>query len=183
MYFMVKDKAIEENWEDTIIGLNEESGSEYSVKDIKSNIETLVGLGKMNLATSKEDIIEIANRHNIDLISTDFEPDKVIKLMRESYLKRDKIDFNDMIYIAATDPTIKPRTSLRLFIDECQDLNAAQQALFLKHLDPVKGRFIAVGDPAQAIYGFAGASLTSFNNLKNLPNTQTLPLKCKLQMW
>ena len=60
-------------------------------------------------------------------------------------------------------------------IDECQDLNAAQRNLFLKCLKP-NGRFVAVGDPRQAIYGFAGADVESFNLLKRLPHTVKLPL-------
>ena len=48
-----------------------------------------------------------------------------------------------------------------VFIDECQDLNACQRSLMLKAVKPNGGRFIAVGDPAQAIYGFAGADSDS----------------------
>ena len=62
-----------------------------------------------------------------------------------------------------------------VFIDECQDLNAAQRNMFLKHVKQ-NGRFVAVGDPHQAIYGFAGADVESFNLLKNLPHTAKLPL-------
>jgi superfamily I DNA/RNA helicase len=44
-----------------------------------------------------------------------------------------------------------------------------------KTLKP-NGRFIAVGDPNQCIYGFAGSDTDSFNKLVNLPNTIQLPL-------
>jgi superfamily I DNA/RNA helicase len=63
-----------------------------------------------------------------------------------------------------------------VFIDECQDLNACQRELMKKAIKPNTGRFIAVGDSAQAIYGFAGADSDSFQKLIDIPNTITLPL-------
>ena len=46
----------------------------------------------------------------------------------------------------------------------------------LKAVKPNGGRFIAVGDPAQAIYGFAGADSDSFKKLTEIQNTTQLPL-------
>jgi hypothetical protein len=43
-------------------------------------------------------------------------------------------------------------------------------------IKPDTGRFIAVGDPKQAIYAFAGADYESYQKLKNIPNTIELPL-------
>jgi DNA helicase II / ATP-dependent DNA helicase PcrA len=62
-----------------------------------------------------------------------------------------------------------------IFIDECQDLNKAQQACVSKMIEE-GGRFIAVGDPYQAIYGFTGADNLSFEEFKKRPNTMYLPL-------
>jgi hypothetical protein len=58
----------------------------------------------------------------------------------------------------------------------CQDLNACQRELMKKAIKPETGRFIAVGDLAQAIYGFAGSDSDSFQKLIDIPNTITLPL-------
>jgi len=63
-----------------------------------------------------------------------------------------------------------------VFIDECQDLNTCQRLLMLQSIKPETGRFIAVGDPKQSIYIFAGADSESYEKLRQLPNTKELPL-------
>lgn len=63
-----------------------------------------------------------------------------------------------------------------VFIDECQDLNTCQRILMQKAIKLGGGRFIAVGDPKQAIYAFAGADHESYQKLKDIPNTIELPL-------
>ena len=86
-----------------------------------------------------------------------------------------KMDFTDMIFLP-----IKFGVAVKqydfVFIDECQDLNSCQRELMQKAIKPNTGRFVAVGDPAQAIYGFAGADSDSFKKLCNIPNTIQLPL-------
>lgn len=59
-----------------------------------------------------------------------------------------------------------------LFIDECQDLNPAQQALSLA----MGARKIVVGDPRQAIMGFSGADTNSYPNLVKMLKARELPL-------
>jgi hypothetical protein len=61
-----------------------------------------------------------------------------------------------------------------VFCDECQDLNNAQRHLM--SIAARKGMFVAVGDPFQAINGFAGANNDSFDKIAALPNTYVLPL-------
>lgn len=66
-----------------------------------------------------------------------------------------QIDFDDMLYL----PLILGaswQTYDYVMIDEAQDTNAAQRAILHK-LVARGGRLIAVGDAAQAIYGFRGA--------------------------
>lgn len=138
----------------------------------KQNILKLIDLGRVNLVKSERDLEELAWKHNIDL--EDNEVDIAIKGINWGERETQTIDFTDMIYF----PNVKQINMFKydwVFIDECQDLNAAQRNLFLKCLKP-NGRFVAVGDPRQAIYGFAGADVESFNLLKSLPNTVKLPL-------
>ena len=64
-----------------------------------------------------------------------------------------------------------------VFVDEAQDMNKMQLALVKKMFDVKNGgRLVAVGDPCQAIFGFAGSDENSFNNIADIPNTVRLPL-------
>lgn len=138
----------------------------------KQNILKLIDLGRVNLVKTKEALEDLSYKHDIDLL--DNEADLALKGIQWGERETATIDFTDMIYF----PNVKQLKIFQydwVFIDECQDLNAAQRELFLKCVKP-KGRFIAVGDPRQAIYGFAGADVESFNLLKKIPNTVKLPL-------
>lgn len=86
------------------------------------------------------------------------------------------IDFNDMIWIPATQD-IKRRKYAYIFVDECQDFNAAQLALIDSLRRPNnETKVVAVGDPRQAIYGFAGADTSSFDNVVKTFNAVVMPL-------
>lgn len=138
----------------------------------KSNILKLIDLGRVNLVTSEKELENLAWKH--DIMLEDNEVEIALRGIRWGESEVSVIDFNDMIYF----PNVKKLNMFTydwVFIDECQDLNSAQRNLFLKCLKP-GGRFVAVGDPRQAIYGFAGADVESFNLLKNLPHTVKLPL-------
>lgn len=101
--------------------------------------------------------------------------DTAIALLRISNENADSLsDFDDMIYI----PVLK---GLRVdqydwvFLDEAQDTNATRLAL-AKMMLRAGGRLVAVGDPAQAIYGFAGADSESLARIQREFNAITLPL-------
>jgi DNA helicase-2/ATP-dependent DNA helicase PcrA len=85
------------------------------------------------------------------------------------------IDYTDMIVLPNI-MNLQTETYDFVFIDECQDLNTCQRLLMERAIKPEAGRFIAVGDPKQAIYAFAGADYESYQKLKNIPNTIELPL-------
>ena len=140
--------------------------------DWKSNLMALIDLGRVNLVHTADDLEQLAIKHNLMLI--DNEAALAMRAIAWGLANTSEIDFTDMIYF----PCVKKIQLFRydyVFIDECQDLNAAQRTLFLKCIKP-GGRFVAVGDPRQAIYGFAGADVESFNMLKGLPNTAHMPL-------
>nr|WP_292824041.1 UvrD-helicase domain-containing protein [Nostoc sp. JL33] len=69
-------------------------------------------------------------------------------------------------------------------VHNCQDLNPLQLSLTLM-LAGLTGRILAVGDPRQAIMGFAGADNQSYNNIVRLTGATELPLsicyRCPLQ--
>ena len=133
----------------------------------------LADLARLNLADTYEEIIDLAEKHEIEL--TNGEIDRAIDLINLGLDDTKRADFTDMIFF----PNVKDiavRQYDWVLIDECQDLNTCQRELMLKAVKPETGRFLAVGDPKQAIYGFAGADINSYNTLKNLPNTKELPL-------
>ena len=85
------------------------------------------------------------------------------------------IDFTDMLYLPFIWNLRAAKTYSFLFIDECQDLSKSQLAVVLKYCSK-EGRILAVGDPYQSIYGFAGADIASFTRIKDTINAKPLPL-------
>lgn len=85
------------------------------------------------------------------------------------------IDFDDMILAPLTHKARFWQYDWVL-IDEAQDTNPARRALALALLKPGTGRLVAVGDPAQAIYGFTGADSDSMDLIKRQLNSKELPL-------
>ena len=84
------------------------------------------------------------------------------------------IDFVDMIYLPVY-LNMPMKTVDVLMIDEAQDLSALQHE-FIKKLLKVNGRMVVVGDPKQAIYGFSGSDIESWNKFKQMENLIELPL-------
>lgn len=138
----------------------------------RNNICDLLDLARVNLVEDKKSIEELAFKHDIDVL--DNEVERVIELIAWGRNNVKEIDFTDMIYFPNV-MNVKLQKYDWVFIDECQDLNAAQRELFLKCVKPT-GRWIAVGDERQAIYGFSGADADSFQKLRHLPHTIKLPL-------
>lgn len=144
------------------------------IQQYTDNVIQLCDLGRYNLAQCEKDLLQVSARHDIPII--DDECDAVLNVLKWGKENTTSIDFTDMVWLPY-ELTLNP-IGLQydyIFIDECQDLNAAQRELFLRCFR--RGtRFIAVGDKKQAIYSFAGADAKSFAKLQSLPNTTTLPL-------
>ena len=84
------------------------------------------------------------------------------------------VDFNDMIHSPAIGQ-VKCEQFDFLFVDEWQDLNKAQAKMVLASTHETS-RVVAVGDTAQAIYGFAGADTESIKRLVDDLSAKILPL-------
>jgi superfamily I DNA/RNA helicase len=144
------------------------------IQQYTDNVIQLCDLGRYNLAQCEKDLLQVSARHDIPII--DDECNAVLNVLKWGKENTTSIDFTDMVWLPY-ELTLNP-IGLQydyIFIDECQDLNAAQRELFLRCFR--RGtRFIAVGDKKQAIYSFAGADAKSFAKLQSLPNTTTLPL-------
>jgi len=86
------------------------------------------------------------------------------------------IDYGDMIYLPVAWNLYAASELDWIMVDECQDLTKCQAQFVLECLCGDNTRVIAVGDPRQAIYGFAGADADSYPNLRQVLNAQEFPL-------
>lgn len=136
------------------------------------SVTQLVDFIRLNdCENDKEKIFDLVLKH--DLLAEEKEIDAALQILAYSN-RRDEVDFVDMLYLPIKEELRMKRYDV-VYIDECQDLSIIQQKLFKKIIKP-KGRFIAVGDSSQTIYGFAGSDVESFNNLSSQANTLQLPL-------
>lgn len=139
------------------------------------NVAKLFELARVNLVQYGEldKLNSLADEHQVHLLFDEVRVTNI--LLDQAYeMPRDlTIDFTDMIVLPLLHKEFIPSYKF-VFIDECQDLNAAQRELML--CAAKGGRFVAVGDRNQAINGFAGADCASFDKIANLPNTKELPL-------
>ena len=96
-------------------------------------------------------------------------------LSKSVEIGRELIDFDDQLYLPTITDACKFFPHDFLFVDEAQDANMIQRMMIRKALKS-NGRLVAVGDPAQAIYGFRGADTESIANIKALFGATELPL-------
>ena len=143
----------------------------------------LIDLVRLNNEEPTAKVVEvIALHHEIDNV---WKPALVaqwiaycLKIGEEMAISQKKLDFTDQIWLAVKwelhkRPWFKPYKFV--LVDECQDLNPLQLQLVLM-LAGLIGRILAVGDPRQAIMGFAGADNQSYNNIVRLTRATELPL-------
>jgi DNA helicase-2/ATP-dependent DNA helicase PcrA len=144
-----------------------------------NRVQKLCDLGRLNLIDLKnqdlgiEQLKELSQKHSVEIINGECFRAWLLINLGASYLG--KADFTDMVFLP-NHLNLQTQKYDIVFIDEAQDLNACQRELMKKAIKPETGRFIAVGDSSQAIYGFAGADSDSFQRLIDIPNTITLPL-------
>lgn len=84
------------------------------------------------------------------------------------------LDFEDMLWLPYRFG-YSTRTYKTVLVDELQDLSAAQLHVAMSALG-YSGRFVGVGDPRQAIQGFAGAGADSFYKAAGTTNAAEMPL-------
>jgi len=97
-----------------------------------------------------------------------------IDVLKQSNTMLDIIDYDDMIYMPLLHRCRFWQFDV-VMVDEAQDTNAARRAL-VRAMVKKGGRVIAVGDPAQAIYGFTGANADSLDLIAKDFNCERLPL-------
>ncbi len=135
-----------------------------------------VGIGCL-VPDSEIAFIELCDHHALELENEAAEFGRAIELSRKllDLCNADKrVDFDDMLYRAVKDGIVLPKFDF-VFVDEAQDTNPIQRAILHKIMKPAS-RLVAVGDPAQAIYGFRGADSDSLNMIAQEFNAIRLPL-------
>jgi superfamily I DNA/RNA helicase len=165
---------------DKLRKLCKDNMSESNSKTYSTFCCKLVGLARnVGIGCLIEDTmqawIDICKHHDIEPEKGDMET--ALRLSRELLVLSNNsswVDFDDMLYFAVKDNLSLPKFD-NVFVDEAQDTNAIQRAILKKILRP-GGRLIAVGDPAQAIYGFRGADSGALGILAEEFNCKSLPL-------
>lgn len=151
-------------------------GDDYDLWELNQSICKCVSLCKGFLFDTPKRIEELIERFDIEIF--DLEMDKfiahVIKALGMCKASKMVIDFDDMIWFPFVYRLNVGKWDT-VFVDEAQDLNAAQIAMVLSAIRPT-GRIIAVGDPAQSIYQFRGADSEAIPNFINKLKAKTLPL-------
>lgn len=136
----------------------------------------IVGLLKANLlAPTAENISSVCDKYSIELNShTDLITRYATDLYEASVVSFTVYDYDDQVFACATGAVPCEKFDI-LICDEAQDMTIAQAHMAKRSLTE-KGRFFAVGDPFQAVYGFRGADTQSISNIIDLFDATVLPL-------
>jgi superfamily I DNA/RNA helicase len=138
------------------------------------------GIGAMIDINDTKEWANMIAHHAIDeLLPEDFDLSAGIRsavslLIASNDMASEIVDFDDMVYLPLQ-RGLNLQTYNWVLLDEAQDTNATRRALACKLLAP-GGRLVAVGDPAQAIYGFTGADSDSLGLIREEFSAITLPL-------
>ena len=109
---------------------------------------------------------------------------KVFKIYENRCMRAGAMDFDDLLYkmnvLLRDFPDLLNKYQHRfkyILVDEYQDTNYAQY-LIIKQLAAANENICVVGDDAQSIYGFRGASIQNILNFKkDYPDTKTYKLE------
>lgn len=176
------DIVINENKYREYVSKNLSSLSDINTYDLSkrkyskfiNNICELIDYSRFNLYETEKEITNLISKHDIKIVADEV---KVVKqALNWGQKKLDEIDYPDMVWL----PNILYIKTYGLnydyiFVDEAQDLSVVQRQLLLK-CQRMGTRYAFFGDGNQSIYGFAGADVESFEALKKMPNTTSLPL-------
>ena len=155
----------------------------YDIARYGSFVRKLVGLAKSDglgclKPADEENLMALVDQHDLTFEHDDARMEKGIEFTRRALdvsNGRKDADFDDLLYFSVLKGIALPKFWW-VFVDEAQDTNAIQRAI-LKKIVKDGGRLIAVGDPAQAIYGFRGADSNALDLIaKDFAPCLELPL-------
>lgn len=145
-----------------------------------SSINKLVSAARLTFTEpTDENLFEIVDHYGLEInmmywsfISQAVKP--IIEEGVNEFLATGKIDFDDQIYLPLRLEYAAPTYDL-MMIDEAQDLNSVRLKLIQASIKP-DGMLLFVGDPFQAIQGFAFADTHSVQTIKSETHAAELPL-------
>lgn len=146
-------------------------------------VSKLVGLGKNAgigclIEDTEQNWDDLASHHDLELDSEYANYAKALRYASEilqiSNAHTSALDFDDLLYLAVKHGIQLPKFDF-VGVDEAQDTNAIQRAVIRKIMKPTS-RLMAVGDEAQAIYGFRGSDSDSMDLIKSEFEAIELPL-------
>jgi DNA helicase-2/ATP-dependent DNA helicase PcrA len=138
------------------------------------NIKKYTDFGRYYLISDAKGLDFIEEHYHVPTYYN--EKEIAIKVMEWGMEHIETIDFTDMIWL----PNVlncKPYGKIFDWIvcDECQDTMTAERELLLM-CTKMSTRMIFFGEKIQSIYSFMGSDFASFDELRKLPNTISLPL-------
>ena len=148
-----------------------------------TQFKKLIAFTQMTLANpaSEDNLLQIIDHYDLELSAHDVEWPilrRGVKLILDKGIEQvqtfGSLDFNDMVWL----PNVLHLTPAKadvVFIDEAQDLNAAQLGLVMQSVNG-KGRLLFIGDRRQSIYGFSGADTQSIQTIIEHTQATVLPL-------
>jgi superfamily I DNA/RNA helicase len=154
--------------------------SDEQIRLFGRELGQLLNLTRLTLTNPRDEgaLLELMSHHaiQIDAEYLDLCIKAVAPILDEGIRQApERLDFTDMVWL----PNVLNITGVAayewIFVDEAQDLNAAQRELVLRSRAN-GGRILFVGDPRQAIYGFAGADSQSLRQIAAATGAQELPL-------
>jgi DNA helicase-2/ATP-dependent DNA helicase PcrA len=156
--------------------------TKYEFELYATFMQKLVGLARgmgigCLLPNVRGEWFKIVDHHQLEPEHADADLSRAVDLSMELLdwsCADQRVDFDDMLYFAVKDK-LALQTYDFVFVDEAQDTNPIQRALLRKIMHN-RSRLVAVGDPAQAIYGFRGADSESMGMIAREFNCKTLPL-------
>lgn len=141
------------------------------------DVGKLVSMAMARLATTDKELDDIMDAYNCGPV---LESDRARyiqwakRVLEKTKEKDGLVSFDDMVYLPiALDFSVTQYDAV--VVDEAQDCNPLQIALFSKLLKP-DGQLIAVGDPQQAIFGFRGSDNNTLGDLQKAFGANQLPL-------
>jgi DNA helicase II / ATP-dependent DNA helicase PcrA len=145
-------------------------------------VNKLVSLGKNSgigclIEDTEQNWNDLAQHHDLELDSENADYAKALRYASEILQVSNvapSLDFDDLLYLAVKNGIQLPKFDF-IVVDEAQDTNAIQRAIIRKIMKP-SSRLMAVGDSAQAIYGFRGSDSNSLGLIASEFDAIKLPL-------